>query len=102
LLALAGVGAFGLIELSEGHFALGALLQAALASIPLAYLVAFAARSARRAAHQAGAICARYASRKNGRNSSASATLARRRSHLPVASPIARGTSRGRAPPLPI
>jgi hypothetical protein len=102
LLAAAGLATFGLIELSEGHFGFTPLLQAALAAIPLAYVLAAAARSTRRAIHEAGVLCARYASRDERRAVISNADLLRDDRRLSVIAAFVRGVSRGRAPPIPI
>jgi hypothetical protein len=102
LLAAAGAATFGLIELSEGHLAFAAVLQAAIASVPIAYLVAFTARSARHAAHEAGVLCARIASHSDRSHALSVATRVRGGRRVRFASSLVRGTSRGRAPPLPI
>jgi hypothetical protein len=76
-LAAAGVASFGCIEFSEGHFAIRALLEAAVVSIPFAYVVASIARATRSVLRAAGATYGDFICRALPRAARATARIAR-------------------------
>jgi hypothetical protein len=98
-LAAAGAAAFGVIELSEGHLALPALIAACLAAFPVAYIVLGAARSAAGAARGAGARLAAFAGRRGARVSVAATGFIGRKRRRFARATVLPGTLRGRAPP---
>ena len=98
-LAVAGTASFGCIEFSEGHVVLRALLEVALLSIPLAYLLTFVARSARSVVRAAGASYGNFVCRALSNACLATARIARDAYPCAATSFVARGPLRGRAPP---
>jgi hypothetical protein len=98
-LAAAGAASFGCIEFSEGHFALRTLLEAAVVSVPLAYLVAFVARATRRVLRTAGATYGDYICQALPRAGRATARIAYRFGASVCRSFVAGAVLRGRAPP---
>jgi len=98
LLAAAAAGTFALIELSEGRFAWGPWLEAALACVPLALGVLAIARTVRRAAHTAGVSIAAWIARAPG--AAAHSAYRHPPARLPFASSIRLRLERGRAPPV--
>jgi hypothetical protein len=99
-LALAGAASFGCIEYSEGHFAVRTLLEAAVVSIPIAYLVAFLARATRRALRAAGAGYGDFICRALARTGRASARIPRDFGARVSRSLVVAAARRGRAPPI--
>jgi hypothetical protein len=96
-LAAAGFASYGLIELAEGHLALGGALRALLGVLPIAAIVSGVATKIGWAAERAGAALAAFA---------ASAAPAATGVVILCPDPAfgsrfrhARGTPRGRAPP---
>jgi hypothetical protein len=99
-LAAAGAASFGCIEFAEGHFALRALLEAALVSLPLAYVVAYLACAARSVLRAAGASYGDSVCAASSRASRAIVRLAREVRACIAHSFVVRGILRGRAPPI--
>jgi hypothetical protein len=97
LLAVAAAGTFALIEISEGHLALGPWFAALVACLPLAFAALAVARATHRAAHAAGVRVAGLIGRL--RPARPAIILSRRTRSRTFATAVARGARRGRAPP---
>jgi hypothetical protein len=97
LLAMASAGTFALIEISEGHLALGPFLAALVACLPLAFAALGFARATHRVAYAAGVCVAGLASRRQPARPAI--VLTRRAPSRTFAPAVARGSRRGRAPP---
>jgi hypothetical protein len=97
LLALASAGTFALIEISEGHLALGPCFKALLVCLPLAFAALAVARATHRAVRAAGVRFAALTRPRRPRR--AAIVLSRRRPPRTFATAVARGSRRGRAPP---
>jgi len=97
MLTLVGALAFALIEVCEGHLAVGGSLRAAFALLPVALGVAVLAPRAARSLHAAGScVGASLAGPQRARNASV-VTRAMRRRHGCGRAQL--GTLGGRAPP---
>jgi hypothetical protein len=95
-LAAAGFASYGLIELAEGHFALGSALRALLAVLPIAAVVWGIATRVGSAAERAGAALAAFAASPG---IAAAGLLLRPEPAFAAQLRHAHGTPRGRAPP---
>ena len=100
VLAVAGVAAFGVIEISEGHAAVASLFEAACAAVPLAYVVAWLTRAIASIAGSAGVAAGSFIRRGSRGLATCVAVATRDLRACARYGLVARNNLRGRAPPL--
>ena len=100
ILAAAATASFAGIEISEGHFALRTLLEAACFSLPLAYFVALVARSTRAVVRAAGVSYGNFLRRALCGPRLAIARIVRQSRVCIADSLVTNERLRGRAPPV--